>query len=206
MPSGIKTNARGPKYSNFFWSGSALLLLISDEPPIEEEIQMNAPFDPSNPTINELMAAALGLSKSSTPLEISAILKQAAAIDLMPLETDGLLDRIKEKTGAKISSLRKEHKTHQQNAKLSIEEIAEMIALAVLDKHYAGGARLKGSKPAPGVHVEDPGRHGADHCLSRERIVLGRIGAAVPGPVEQREHGGEDASRPLEPHPGDLDR
>ena len=81
---------------------------------------MNAPFDSSQPTIDGLMAVALGLSKSSTPPEISAILKQAAAIDLMPLEIDALLDQIKGQTGAKISSLRKDHKTHQQNAKLSI--------------------------------------------------------------------------------------
>jgi len=56
---------------------------------------MNAPFDSSQPTIDELIVAAFGLSKSSTPSEINAILKQAASIDLMPLEIHTLLDRIK---------------------------------------------------------------------------------------------------------------
>ena len=118
---------------------------------------MNAPFDSSQPTIAELMVAALGLSKSSTPSEISAILKQAASIDLMPLEIEALLDRIKGQTGAKISSLRKEYKTHQQNAKLSIEELAEMIAKAVLDKHFAGGALLR--RGVDGSYWEYGGTH-----------------------------------------------
>lgn len=118
---------------------------------------MNAPFDSSQPIIAELMVAALGLSKSSTPSEISAILKQAAAIDLMPLEIEALLDRIKGQTGAKISSLRKEYKTHQQNAKLSIEELAEMIAIAVLDKHFAGGALLR--RGVDGSYWEYGGTH-----------------------------------------------
>lgn len=141
---------------------------------------MNAPFEPSPPTIDELMAAALGLSKSNTPPEIGAILKQAAALDPTPLEIDALLKLIKKKTSASLNSLRDELKMHREKLKLSVAELAQELAQTVLDEEFAEGTRLKrGTDGSYWVHRKT---HWAETSRGNIRSIVFRRANQPPFP------------------------
>lgn len=99
-------------------------------------------FPPKKPTYDTVLAVAQSLEKTSSPEQVSGVLKMIAEAELSVIEEATLIQKVHEATKVDKKSLRAEVKLAKQNAGLTPNDVGLAVARYVRDAHFNNGLHL----------------------------------------------------------------